>query len=112
VDPTPSGIDGTNSGGCSFTSPIIRVSVFLDNDLIGLHTETFHIEPPTTEIALPLPGGLVSEKTLESLAPGNYSRKIVATTADGAEWDITANHNAMLKNVRVEQRYDPGPLDP
>ena len=100
-DPTPSGFDGINSGSCTFSKPISRVSVMLTNDDGSIHSETFFIEPPTFEVSFPLPDSLLSEKTLELLAPGEYQRRMVAVAEDGDEWDITANMQAALKTVTV-----------
>jgi hypothetical protein len=100
-EPTPSGFDGMNSAGCRFSKPVSRVSVFLSNDNGSRHGETFFIEPPSVELSFPLPDGLMSEKTLELLAPGEYRRQMVAVAEDGDTWDVTANLQAALDTVTV-----------
>ena len=100
-EPTPSGFDGRNSAGCRFSKPVSKVSVLLSNDDGSRHGETFFIEPPSVELSFPLPDGLVSEKTLELLAPGEYRRQMVAVAEDGDTRDVTANVRAALDTVTV-----------
>ena len=100
--PERTAIDGANFGGCRFNKPIARVVLTLEG--AGSYAETFQIDPPSATIGLPLPEGLASEKTLERLPPGEYSRRMVAVTVDGEEWDITANNDAVVKTVTVADR--------
>ena len=82
-------IDSANSGGCRFNKPIARVSLTLQADSSPPYTETFHVEPPSLNLGFPLPEDIVSEKTGGPLPPGKYSRRIVAVSEDGDEWDFT-----------------------
>jgi len=100
-DLTPSGFDGINSGGCTFSKLISKVSVELRNGDGSILGETFFIEPPSFDISFPLPEGLLSEKTLALLPPGEYKRTMIAIAEDGDTWDITANIQAALKMVTV-----------
>ena len=104
TEPTPTGFDGFNSGGCRFSKQISRVSVTLRNDDGSVHGETFFIEPPLHELSFPLRADLPSEETLELLAPGEFRREMVAIADDGDTWDITENVDAALKTVTVEPR--------
>ena len=104
TEPTPTGFDGFNSGGCKFTKQISRLSVTLRNDDGSVHGETFFIDPAVHELSFPLRADLPSEETLELLAPGEFRREMVAIADDGDTWDITENVDAMLKTVTVVPR--------
>ena len=81
--------DGANRAGCRFNKPIARVSLTLDNGAQS-YTEVFRIDPPSVEFGLPLPEDLVSETSGGPLPPGDYSRRMVAVTEDGDEFDLTS----------------------
>ena len=81
--------DEANGAGCRFNKPIARISMTLHNDDLGSYTETFHIDPPSVTVSFPLRDGVVSEKTGQPLPPGEYSRRMVAITEDGEEWELT-----------------------
>ena len=95
--------DSVNSAGCRFNKPIARISLTLDIDNLSPYTETFHVEPPSLNVGFPLPEDLVSDKTGGPLQPGEYSRRIVAITGDGDEWDLTA-HGSFLDTVTIAER--------
>ncbi len=107
-DPTPSGFDGINSGGCTFSKLISKVSVELRNGDGSILGETFFIEPPSFDVSFPLPEGLLSEKTLALLPPGEYKRTMIAIAEDGDEWDVTANVQAALETVTVVEASGDG----
>ena len=86
-DPDRTALDAVNSGGCTFNSRIANVVLILEND-DGRYVETFRLEPPSLNVALPLPEDTVSESTGGPLPPGLYSRRVVAVTVDGTENDI------------------------
>ncbi len=109
-EPTPTGFDGRNRANCRFSKPISRVSATLTNEGGSVHGETFFIEPPAYEVPFPLPEGLLSEKTLELLRPGDYRRQMVAIAEDGDTWDITANIEAALKTVTVVRTIETTPI--
>ena len=100
-DPTPTGFDGRNNALCRFSKPVSRVSVLLTNGDGSRHGETFFLEPHLDEVSFPLPVGLMSEKTLELLRPGEYQRTMQVIAEDGDTWDITANLEAALRTVTV-----------
>ncbi len=71
----------------------------LDN---GAHsyTEHFHIDPPSLSVGFPLPAESGSEKSGDPLPPGEYTRQIVATSADGDQVELTTM-NTFLPTVTV-----------
>ena len=94
--------DDANRAGCRFNKTIIRVSMTLHNDDLGSYTETFHVDPPSATVRFPLRDGVASEKTGEPLPPGEYSRRMVAITEDGEEWELAPGW--FLEAVNVAER--------
>ena len=82
-------VDSANRAGCRFNKPIARVLLTLDNSA-QTYTEVFQFAPPSHEFGLPLPEDQVSETSGGPLPPGEYSRRIVAATEDGDEFDLTS----------------------
>ena len=95
--------DEANRAGCRSNKPIARVSMTLQNDDLGSYTETFHIDPPSATVSFPLRDGVVSEKSGQPLPPGEYSRRMVAITEDGEEWEL-APGSGFLEIVTVAER--------
>ena len=89
--------DSVNSAGCKFNKPIVRISLTLASE-DATYTETFRIDPPSLDVGFPLPDDLVSENSGETLTPGDYSRRIVATAEDGDEWEAS---DSFLKTVTI-----------
>ena len=81
--------DEANGAGCRFNKPIARISMTLQNDDSGPYTETFRIDPPSVTVSFPLRDGVVSEKSGQPLPPGEYSRRMVAITEGGEEWELS-----------------------
>ena len=95
--------DRANGAGCRFNKPIARVSLTLESSDAGPYTETFHIDPPAHVVQFPLPDTFASEKTGGPLPPGEYSRRLVAITTDGDEWELTSN-GSFLETVTIAER--------
>ena len=93
-------VDRVNHAGCRFNKPIAHISLKLDSDVSVTYTETFHVDPPSLAVSFPLSNGLASETTGGPLSPGEYSRRMVAITANGEEWEITS-YNDFLKTVTI-----------
>ena len=87
-DPRRTAPDDANGMGCRFSKPIARVTMTLHNDALGSYTETFHIDPPSTAIGFPLRDNVASMKTGGPLPAGKYSRRMVAITEEGEEWNF------------------------
>ena len=96
-------IDSANGAGCRFNKPIARVSPTLESSGAGPYTETFHIDPPAHVVQFPLPDTFASEKTGGPLPSGEYSRRLVAVTTDGDEWELTSN-DFFLETVTIAER--------
>ncbi len=94
-------IDAFNSGGCRFNVPIARVRLVLSRDMTTVYWETFRIDPPSPDVPFPLKEGTYSERTGGPLAPGEYSRRIVAIATDGQELDLTASEGFLLDTVTM-----------
>ena len=103
-EPTPTAFDGRNRATCRFSQPISRVSVTLDSDAIGVHGETYHIEPASYELTFPLPQDTPSEMTLELLPVGSYDREMIVIAEDGDQWSITENLYVALDTVSVVEK--------
>ena len=94
--------DSANRAGCRFNKPIARALLTLDTGA-QTYTEDFHIDPPAPIVGFPLPEDLVSAKSAGPLPPGEYSRRMVAITEDGDEFDITSL-DAFLTIITVAGR--------
>ena len=77
----PTGFDGINTAGCTFTKPIETVTVVITGP--ATHTEVFTLTEPSTEVAFPLPEGTLSRTTREIVPPGTYKREMTVTSVDG-----------------------------
>ena len=80
------------------------MEVTLDSDSIGLHSETFLIEPPSHELAFPLADDVPSESTLELLPVGTYKRVMMVVAEDGDRWNVNENVGSALDTVTVVER--------
>ena len=84
-DPLRTAVDPVNSRGCRFNKPIANVRLVLEGSAGRRYTETFHIDPPSVTIPLPVPEDVSSTREGGPLPPGEYSRRIVVVAKDGAE---------------------------
>ena len=90
--------DDANGMGCRFNKPIASVVMTLHSDTLGSYTETFHIDPPSITIGFPLRDNVSSQKTGGPLPAGEYSRRMVAFTEEGEEWNFGWG---MLEEVEI-----------
>ena len=101
---TPTGFDGRNGATCRFSKLVGRVEVTLDSEAIGLHGETFLIEPPSYELAFPLADDIPSESTLELLPVGAYERVVIVVAEDGDRWNVNEHVGSALDTVTVVKK--------
>ena len=94
-------IDALNSGGCRFNVPVARIRLVLSRDMTAVYTETFRMAPPSASVPFPLKEGVSSESTGGPLAPGEYSRRVVAVAVDGQEMDLTSSGGFLLDRVTL-----------
>ena len=94
----PTGFDGINRAGCTFTKAVKTVSVTLTGP--ATHTEIFTLTEPTTDVSFPLPEGTLSISTLEIVPPGEYQREITVTSVDG-ETLVISDQPGVLKTVTI-----------
>ena len=90
-DPFRTAVDPINSRGCRFNIPIAKVRLVLEGSGSRGYTETFHIDPPSVTIPLPVPEDVSSTREGGPLPPGEYSRRIVVVAEDGTENDLDLN---------------------
>ena len=96
--------DAFNSGGCRFNVPIAQVRLVLSRDMTTVYWETFRIDPPSPHVPFPLKEGIHSERAGGPLAPGEYSRRIVAVATDGQEMVLTTSEGFLLDSVTLADR--------
>ena len=97
-------IDALNSGGCRFNVPIAQIRLVLSRDMTTVYIETFRMAPPSTSVPFPLKEGASSDSTGGPLAPGEYSRRVVAVAIDGQEMDLTSSGGFLLDSVTLAGR--------
>ena len=84
-DPLRTAVDPINSRGCRYNIPIAKVRLVLEDSEGRRFTETFHIDPPSLTIPLPVREDLSSVSEGGPLPPGEYSRRIMIVAEDGTE---------------------------
>lgn len=94
----PTGFDGINSGSCTFSKAVEKVTVTLTGD--ANHSETFTLGEPATEVSFPLPEGTLSITTREIVLPGEYERRMTVTSVDG-ETLVISDQPGVLKTVTI-----------
>ena len=94
----PTGFDGINTAGCTFTKPVETVTVVITGP--ATHTEMFTLIEPGTELAFPLPEGTPSRTTREIVPPGTYKREITVTSVDG-ETLLISDQPGVLPTVTI-----------
>ncbi|PKB57723.1 MAG: hypothetical protein BZY73_01640 [SAR202 cluster bacterium Casp-Chloro-G3] len=94
----PTGFDGINQANCTFTKEVASVTVVLSGP--AAHSETFTLEPPTTEVSFPLPEGTLSISTLEIVPPGEYQREMTVVSVTGETLTIS-DQPGVLKTVTI-----------
>ena len=87
-DPLRTAVEPINSGGCTFNKPIAKVRLVLEGSTGRRYTETFHIDPPSVTIPLPVPEDVSSTREGGPLPAGEYSRRIAVVAEDGTENDL------------------------
>ena len=102
-DPLRTAMDNSNGMGCKFNKPVSGVHLVLKGEDGITYMETFSISPPTLHLGFPLPENAASERNLEALPPGIYSRRMVALAEDGDEWEITS-HGDFLRSITIGNR--------
>ena len=99
----PTGFDGINTANCTFTKPVMTLTVTLTGP--ATHSETFTLAEPTTEVSFPLPEGTLSISTLEIVPPGECQREMTVTSVDG-EALVISDQPGVLKTVTILESQD------
>ena len=102
-DPLRTAMDNANGMGCKFNKPVSGVGLVLKGKDGISYRETFSISPPSFHVGFPLPEDAASERNMETLPPGVYSRRMVALAEDGEEWEITSLGN-FLRSITIGNR--------
>ena len=87
-DPLRTAVEPINSRGCTFNKTIAKVRLVLEGSTGRRYTETFHIDPPSVTIPLPVPEDVSSTREGGPLPAGEYSRRIAVVAEDGTENDL------------------------
>ena len=87
-DPLRTAVEPINSRGCTFNKAIAKVRLVLEGSTGRRYTETFHIDPPSVTIPLPVPEDVSSTREGGPLPAGEYSRRIAVVAEDGTENDL------------------------
>ena len=87
-DPLRTAVEPINSRGCTFNKAIAKVRLVLEGSTGRRYTETFHIDPPSVTIPLPVPEDVSSTRERGPLPAGEYSRRIAVVAEDGTENDL------------------------
>ena len=104
----PTGFDGINQAGCTFTKAVETVTVVLTGP--ATHTETFTLAEPSTNVSFPLPEDTLSVTTREIVPPGEYQREMTVTSVDG-ESLVISDQPSVLKTVTILEpvAFEAGP---
>ena len=94
----PTGFDGINRAGCTFTKAAATVTVTLTGP--AEHTEVFTLSEPMTDVSFPLPEGTLSISTREIVPPGEYRREMTITSLDG-DILVISDQPGVLKTVTI-----------
>ena len=87
-DPLRTAVDPINSRGCRYNIPIAKVLLVLEDSTGRRYTETFHIDPPSLTIPLPVREDVSSVVEGSPLPTGEYSRRISVVAENGTEQAI------------------------
>ncbi len=96
-EPNRTAIDAVNGGWCTFNKEIAQIRLILESEDIEAFVETFHFKPPSLVVHLPIPENVASERTVQELPPGEYSRRIVAITVDGESQELRLRNLPVIK---------------
>ncbi len=81
-DHLPSGFDAVNSGVCTFTEPVAKVTLDLLRDGDLAHSQRVAVEPADANVRFPISAANV-DPVPSDLAPGGYDRRIEVVSVNG-----------------------------
>lgn len=82
VDRIPTGFDPVNSAGCTFTKPIVSVTLELLREGETIVEQEITLVPPSKGVGFPLPKDKVTLLP-DKLEPGPYDRRIQVMSVEG-----------------------------
>ena len=91
-DPLPSGFDAVNSGVCTFTEPVAKVTLELLRDGDVVHSQSVAIEPADSNVRFPI-SAANKDPVPSNLALGSYDRRIEAASVNGVTAEVRFDPN-------------------
>ncbi len=91
-DPLPSGFDAVNSGVCTFTEPITKVTLDLLRDGDVMHSRRVAVEPADANVRFPI-SAASADPVPSKLALGSYDRRIEAASVSGVTAQVRFDAN-------------------
>ena len=91
-DPLPSGFDAVNSGVCTFTEPVAKVTLELLRDGDVAHSQSVAVEPADANVRFPISAANV-DPVPSDLALGSYDRRIEAASVNGVTAEVRFDAN-------------------
>ena len=88
----PSGFDAVNSGVCTFTEPVVTVTLKLLRDGDVVHSQRVAVEPADVNVDFPISAANV-DSVPSNLALGSYDRRIEATSVNGVTKEVRFDAN-------------------
>ena len=91
--PLPSGFDAVNSGVCTFTEPVAKVTLELlrDGDLV--HSQGVAVEPADANVRFPI-FAVHGDPDPSNVALGSYDRRIEATSVNWVTAEVRFDSNS------------------
>ena len=109
-DPLRTAVDPVNSRGCRYNIPIAKVHLVLEGSGGRRYMETFHIDPPSLTIPLPVREDVSSVVEGNPLPPGEYSRRISVVAENGTEQTIDLDDIGGVVKLVAELPEVDGPV--
>ena len=93
-DPLPSGFDAVNSGVCTFTQPITKVTLELLRDGDVMHSQRMAIQPADANVRFPI-SAANADPVPSNLALGSYDRRIEVASVNGVTAEVRFDANSV-----------------
>lgn len=93
-DPIPSGFDAVNSGVCTFTEPVAKVTLELLRDGDMVHSQGVAVEPADASVRFPI-SAVHGDPVPSNVALGSYDRRIEATSVNGVTAEVRFDSNSV-----------------
>jgi len=91
-DPLPGGFDAVNSGVCTFTQLVAKVTLELLRDGDVIYSQSVAVEPADTNVFFPI-DAVRLDPVPSNLALGSYDRRIEAMSVNGVTAEVRFDAN-------------------